>query len=133
MAHRIELKSYAAIPAILALAGAAFVLKPAEMRRDPLLEVQGLAGLAAKYEVMYARCRDLSGVEVKSDALSAGGLAKGFVGGYTHQFPARSDADAVSFAQKARPQCEMASLYRLDRRLGKSAHGARYARTRIDA
>ncbi len=128
MAHQIEIKSYAAIPAILALAGAAFLLKPAELRRDPVLEAQGLIGLATKYEVMYAHCTD----GTDAAALDAKGIAKGFVGGYTHRFPARSDEDAASFAGRARPQCDVASLYRLDRRLAGSSHATRYRRTRVE-
>lgn len=128
MAHKIDISSYAAIPAILALAGAAFVLKPAEMRRDPLLEAQGVIGMAAKYEVMYARCDN--GADAAS--LAAGGLAKGFAGGFSHQFPARNDKDAARFVLNARPQCDVASLYRLDRRLSGASHSQRYRRTRIE-
>ncbi|PQA86095.1 hypothetical protein [Hyphococcus luteus] len=127
MAQRIEISSYAAIPAILAIAGAAFVMKPEELRRNPLLEVQGLIGMTPKYEVMYARCAD-GADEAKIDVAN---FAKGFAGGFSHQFPARSDEDAAHFVIEARPQCDVASLYRLDQRVtGARAH--RYRRTRID-
>lgn len=125
MARRIEISSYAAIPAILALAGAAFVMKPEELRRNPLLEMQGLIGLAGKYEVMYARCANRAG-QAPMDAAS---FAKGFAGGFSHQFPARSDEDAARFVLKARPQCDVASLYRLDQPI---AGAARAYRTRIE-
>ncbi len=128
MAQRIEISSYAAIPAILALAGAAFVMKPEEMRRNPVLEVQGVVGMAQKYEVMYANC--IEGTD--EAALNAADLAKGFVGGFSHQFPARDDEDAAHFVVEARPQCNVASLYRLDRRLAGSTQAHHYRRTRID-
>ncbi len=127
-ARRIDISSYAAIPAILAIAGVAFVMKPEEMRRDPLLEVQGAVGLAGKYEVMYSSCID--GTDAAT--LDTVSLAKGFVGGFSHRFPARSDEDAVHFVVEARPQCDVASLYRLERRLAGSAHANRYRRTRIE-
>ena len=128
MAHQIDIPSYAAIPAILALAGAAFIMKPEELRRDPLLEAQGMIGMAAKYEVMYARCDD--GTDAANlDTVSA---AKGFIGGFSHQFPARSDEDAALFVVKARPQCDVASLYRLDRRLTSPSQTNRYRRIRIE-
>ncbi|WP_375204123.1 hypothetical protein [Hyphococcus sp.] len=117
MARKMNPSSYAAIPAILALAGAAFVMKPEELRRDPLLETQGLIGMAAKYEVMYSRC-DVS-------------AATGFAGGFSHRFPARSDQDAALFVLKARPQCDVASLYRLDGKTA-GAHHPRYRRIRIE-
>lgn len=128
MAHQIELPSYAAIPAILAIAGAAFIMKPEELRRDPVLELQGMVGMAQKYEVMYARCSD----GTDQAAMDAAGIAKGFAGGYTHRFPGRSDQDAAQFAEKARPQCDVASLYRLDRRLTGSGSANRYRRTRVE-
>ena len=128
MAHEIDIPSYAAIPAILALAGAAFIMKPVELRRDPLLEAQGMIGMAAKYEVMYARCDN--GTDAAS--LDAPSVAKTFVGGFSHQFPARSDEDAALFVVKARPQCDVASLYRLDRRLTASSQTTRYYRIRIE-
>ncbi len=128
MAHEIEIPPYAAIPAILALAGVAFMMKPEELRRNPLLEAQGLVGMAAKYEVMYARCTD--GTDEAS--LDAAGLAKGFAGGFSHQFPARSDNDAARFVVKARPQCDVASLYRLDRYAVGSSGGKRYRRVRVE-
>ena len=103
-------------------------MKPSELRRDPLLELQGVVGMAAKYEVMYARCED--GTDKSS--LDAAGIAKGFAGGFTHEFPARSDEDAASFVVKARPQCHVASLYRLDRRLAGSTNATRYRRTRVE-
>ena len=127
MRRRLDISSYAAIPAILALAGAAFVLKPAELRRNPFIEAQGMAGLAAQYEVMYARCKD-NGVH---SGQNAAGITTGFVGGFSHQFPASSDADAAAFVKKARPQCDVASLYRLDRQQRSGAHGTNYKRTRI--
>lgn len=128
MSKRIDIPSYAAIPAILALAGVAFVMKPEELRRDPLLEMQGAIGLAGKYEVMYARCTD----GTDRATLDAASFAKGFVGGFSHRFPARSDDDAAQFVQEARPQCDVASLYRLDRRLTGASHANRYRRTRIE-
>ena len=127
MRRRFDISSYAAIPAILALAGAAFVLKPAELRRNPFIEAQGMAGLAAQYEVMYARCKD-NGVH---SGENAAGITAGFVGGFSHQFPATSDADAAAFVKKARPQCEVASLYRLERQQRPGAHSAPFRRTRI--
>lgn len=127
MPNRIEISAYAAIPAMLALAAGAYLMKPAEFRRDPLLEAEGLVGLAVKYEATYAGCGD--GI----DPLSAAGLAKGFAGGYAHRFPARSDEDARAFATSARPQCGLAALYRLDHRLvGNSAGRVRYRRTRVE-
>lgn len=130
MPNRIEISAYAAIPAMLALAAGAYLMKPAEFRRDPLLEAQALVGLAVKYEAMYAGCDDGTDGE---DPLSAAGLAKGFAGGYAHRFPARSDEDARAFATSARPQCGLAALYRLDHRLvGNSAGRVRYRRTRVE-
>jgi len=128
LARLFEIHGYAAIPAILAVAGAAFVMKPTELHRDPLIEIQGLVGLAPKYEVIYAHCAGATDAATLDDA----GLVKGFTGGYTHHFPARSDADAARFAMAARPQCNVASLYRLDRRFGSKSRYSRYARTRID-
>ena len=128
MAHRVEISSYAAIPAILALAGIAFVMKPEELRRDPLLEMQGMIGLAGKYEVMYARCANGS----DSAQMDAASVAKGFAGGFSHQFPARNDEDAARFVLQVRPQCDVASLYRLDRRFSDQARSHRYRRTRIE-
>lgn len=125
---RIDISSYAAIPAILAVAGAAFVMKPEELRRDPLLEVQGMVGLVGKYEVMYASCAE--GADAAQ--LDAASLAKGFMGGFSHRFPARDDDDAAHFVTAARPQCDVASLYRLDRRLTGAANHNRYRRTRIE-
>ncbi len=127
MGHRVDVKSYAAIPAILALAGAAFVLKPEDMRRDLLLETQGMIGIAAKYEVMYARCTD----GMNTSILAQGDGAERISGSYSHQFPARNDDDAIRFALQARPQCETASLYRLERRREGAAKGSLPARTRI--
>ena len=128
MSKRADISSYAAIPAILALAGVAFVMKPSELRRDPLLEMQGAVGLAGKYEVMYARCSD--GADAAT--LDTASFAEGFTGGFSNQFPARSDDDAAQFVQAARPQCEVASLYRLDRRATGESHVNRYRRTRIE-
>lgn len=128
MSKRADISSYAAIPAILALAGVAFVMKPSELRRDPLLEMQGAVGLAGKYEVMYARCSD--GADAAS--LDTASFANDFAGGFSHRFPARSDDDAAHFVQEARPQCDVASLYRLERRLTGSNDVNRYRRTRIE-
>lgn len=128
MAHRFELPGYAAIPAILAIAGAAYLMKPEELRRNPLLEAQGLVGLAQKYEVMYAHCTD----GTDKVGLDAAGIAKGLAGGYSHHFPGRSDEDAAEFAKAARPQCQVMSLYRLDRRLTGSTRATRYRRTRVE-
>lgn len=127
MTRRIDISSYAAIPAILALAGVAFLMKPEELRRDPLLETQGLMGIAAKYEVMYARC----GEHPNNLNQNAAGGAGGFAGGFSRQFPARSDEDAALFVLKARPQCDVASLYRLDGKAAGADH-ARYRRIRIE-
>ena len=123
MTRRMDIPSYAAIPAILALAGVAFLLKPEELRRDPLLETQGLMGIAAKYEVMYARCGD------SPDHMSQNNA--GHASGFSRQFPARSDEDAALFVLKARPQCDVASLYRLDGKVA-GADRARYRRIRIE-
>ncbi|WDI30659.1 hypothetical protein PUV54_11905 [Hyphococcus flavus] len=128
MAYEIDLPGYAAIPAILAIAGAAFIMKPEDLRRDPLLELQGMIGIAQKYEVMYARCADGS----DNATMDAAGVATGFTGGYTHDFPGRSDEDAANFVKQARPQCEVASLYRLDRRLTGSSSANRWRRTRVE-
>lgn len=125
MSRTIELPHYAAIPAILALAGVAFVMKPEEMRRDPVLETQAIFGMAAKYEVMYARC-----IEERDEAgLNAASMTSSFVGGFSQQFPARSDEDAARFVLTVRPQCDVASLYRLD---GRVAGQNRYRRIRIE-
>ena len=124
MKQRVGITSYAAIPAILALAGAAFVMKPEEMRRNPLLEMQGMVGLAPKYEVMFARCAQ-SAVETQIEAAH-------FAGGFSQQFPARSDEDAAHFVQEARPQCDVASLYRLERPETGSTRTHPYRRTRIE-
>ncbi len=119
MAVRIETPRYAAIPAILAIAGAAFVLKPEALRRDFVLEAKGAMGFAQKYEVMYAAC-------AREDA------AREPSSGFGHRFPARSDADAADFVKTARPQCEVASLYRLEPRKTRSPSAPRYQRSRID-
>jgi hypothetical protein len=129
MGHRIELPAYAAIPAVLAILGGAYLAKPEEFRRDPLLEAQGLIGLAPKYEAMYAGCTD--GTDKASLDLKS--FAKGFAGGYAHRFPATGDADAVQFARDARPQCRLSSLYRLYRRWPvRSNSPTRYRRTPVD-
>lgn len=129
MSHRVKLPAAAAVPALLALLGAAYMSKPAEFRRDPVLEAQALVGLAKKYEAMYSGCTD--GTDKASMDLKS--FAKGFAGGYTHRFPAHSDEDAVAFARGARPQCRLSTLYRLDRRLfTRSDSHTRYRRTRVD-
>lgn len=132
MSKRADITSYAAIPAILALAGVAFVMKPAELRRDPLLEVQGAVGLAPKYEVMYSRCAAGNDDATGEAQLDAASFANSTAGGFSNQFPARSDDDAAQFVQAARPQCVVASLYRLDRRATGESHVNRYRRTRIE-
>ena len=114
MARRVDITSYAAIPAILAIAGAAFVMKPEEMRRNPVLEVQGFVGMTPQYEVMYAGCLPDAGLR-----------------GFNHRFPARDDGDAARFVTASRPSCDVASLYRLDRSEG-NQQTARYRRTRIE-
>ncbi|MEO1137333.1 MAG: hypothetical protein AAFW68_12135 [Pseudomonadota bacterium] len=121
MARKTDISQYALIPAILAFAGAAFVLKPEELRRNPLLEAKGVIGMAAIYEVMYARC-----VESNLSEHSAGG------GAYAFRFPAHSDKDAARFVSSARPQCDIASLYRLDRTPADAANSRKFARTRIE-
>jgi hypothetical protein len=128
MGYQIELPKWAAVPAILAVAAGAYLLQPTELRRNPAIEAMGLVGAANKYEVMYAQCTD--GADRAS--LDAVGLVKGFAGAYSHRFPATSDEDAASFVVAARPQCVVASLYRLDRRLAGSTNGKRYRRTRIE-
>ena len=113
---------------LLALAGAAFVMKPEELRRDPILEAQGLIGMAPKYEVMYARCAEGHNNQSRDSA---------YAGGFSHQFPAHDDEDAAAFVVKARPQCVIASLYRLEpRRREKEKENtktiSRYRRMRVD-
>lgn len=121
MARKTDISQYALIPAILAFAGAAFLLKPEELRRNPLLEAQGIVGMAAIYEVMYAQC-----MEKQIGEHSAGGAA------YAFRFPARNDQDAARFVSSARPHCDIASLYRLDRAPAGAARARNYARTRIE-
>jgi hypothetical protein len=128
MGGRIALPKAAAIPALLAVGCAAYFLQPSELRRDPWLETQGVLGFARKYEVTYVGCADGK----DKPGLDAAGLAKGLVGGYSHRFPAASDRDAAAFAAAARPQCDVASLYRLDRRLLGSAEGRRYSRVPVE-
>lgn len=117
------IKAYAAIPAILALAGAAFVMKPEEMRRDPLLEARGMVGLAAIYEVMYSHCR------AETPSVEAVHMT---VGGLTQRFPARSDEDAAKFSISAHPQCDVASLYRLEPNKPPLNRSKRFTRTRLE-
>jgi len=128
MSHRMEISGLAAIPAVLALLGAAWISKPEEFRRDPVLEAQGLIGLAPKYEAMYTRCTD----GTDKARLDFKSFAKGFAGGYSHRFPATGDEDAVRFARDARPQCRLMSLYRLHRRWFDRDRHVRYRRTRVE-
>jgi len=128
MAYSVELPKWTAIPALVSVMSGAYLLQPAELRRNPAIEAMGAAGIIKKYEVMYAQCADgtdRAGLDAKS-------LIKGFAGAYSHRFPATSDADAVSFVKAARPQCVVSTLYRLDRPLLGSTKGKHYRRTRIE-
>lgn len=128
MGEDIELPKEMAIPAILAIAALAWLFQPEDLRRNPALEAMSVIGAAKKYEVMYAQCTDGTG----KPGLDAMSLAKGFAGAYSHRFPALNDKGAAAFAAAARPQCAVASLYRLDRYPAGSSGGRRFKRTKIE-
>lgn len=131
MTRKTDISQYALIPAILALAGAAFLLKPEELRRNPLLEAQGVVGMAAIYEVMYAQCTARIG-PTSPTARAPGAAKEQAATAYAYHFPAHSDCDAALFAANARPQCNVASLYRLDRSSISDSRFRKYARTRVN-
>jgi len=130
VAHQIELSKETAIPIVLCVLGAAYFLQPAEFRRGPILELQGVVGMAPKYEVAYRACEDGQD-QVTMDAK---GIGKGLVGGYDQRFIAKNDDDAVTFARQARPQCTLRSVSRLVKRprLNSSTRSNSYRRIPLD-
>ncbi|MCG8441180.1 MAG: hypothetical protein MI723_05150 [Caulobacterales bacterium] len=112
MATRIKLPTWTALPVLALVVVAAVALRPAELRREPLLELQSAIGLEGRYEAAYADCADPRRNTVTSDLI---GFARGFVGRAALPFAARDDGDAVAFARAARPTCRLVLVNRFRR------------------
>lgn len=106
---RVRLSAPVAAGVIAAIFAGWWLTKPEPFRRDVLTELRGVSMIAATYEARYRDCAD-ERWEIQGDLR---GFALGFVGRWTHRFPADDDADAVAFARAALPDC---TLYRLDRK-----------------
>ena len=102
----------AALPLLGAVLAVLFLARPAEMRRDPLLEIQGVLKISPSYTVAYTDCADRGDDTVRTDLV---GLARGFAGRSSLDFVAHDDADAVAFARAARPDCRVVLIDRYRR------------------
>jgi hypothetical protein len=85
-----------------------YLAKEPAFRRDPWLELMGVARVAPTYEASY---RDCPGV--RDTALNR--AAQSLTMSWTRHFPAWNDAQAAAFARAALPQCRLDMLTRKPR------------------
>jgi hypothetical protein len=104
--HRVEISGGAAGLILAGVFGAVYLFKPADLWRNPALELGGLIGVVRTYEAHYRGCPDGS----DSPGADPAGFALAFAGVHGYRFPAWDDAAAIRFARNAKPDCELWSL-----------------------
>lgn len=83
---------------------------PPEFRRGPVVSTMAYMKQVDRYSPVYIHCEEPE----QNGVVTLHHMTDSYIIGRRNVFPARSDEDAIAFANAARPDCQIAMMTRIE-------------------